>query len=217
MPNHVYSHVKFSGDQAQIDALLAGAASVDAETGEPFINFSKLYPCPPELTATVSPVRIVSEEEYAAETERLATLDKPDPLNCGRAITAAMRADYLQRFGVDNWYDWCCRYWGTKWGTYCVKQVAPNEYHFETAWSPASGLWERISELFPAVRIKTAFVDEGEGFYGRETYFGGEVVETVNGGDRDEIGELVGCPRYTDEEEFDEELDAGAENVSEAD
>ena len=52
-------------------------------------------------------------------------------------------ADLILKYGVDNWYDWHCNYWGTKWDV----DVQDNGYDssgdetyinlsFDSAWSP---------------------------------------------------------------------------------
>ena len=43
--------------------------------------------------------------------------------------------EFIEKYGVDNWYDWCCNNWGTKWGCY-DNEVDGGLYTFTTAWSP---------------------------------------------------------------------------------
>lgn len=206
MPNHVYSRLKLSGDAAQIEKFIEGTKVV--EDNEAFNDFTRWFPTPPELVKVQcgSGANIVSEEEYKK------ALEGPEPpMGCGRPITQAMSIDYKRRFGYDNWYDWNCKNWGTKWGTYQGKPdpEKENEFTFQTAWSPATGLWLNISKQFPDVVFETEAVDEGGGFVVVEIYQNGEVTEsTEHEWDSDEgieIRQSVG--QYNDEDEDDEDDD----------
>lgn len=48
----------------------------------------------------------------------------------------------IDKHGAANWYDWCPKYWGTKWGTYRTKvhemggDGSPVLIEFQCAWSP---------------------------------------------------------------------------------
>ena len=69
----------------------------------------------------------------------------------------------------DRWYDWNINNWGTKW------DVDPEcdhfesncfECEFETAWSPAEGIYYAIQEKFPDVSISWFFDEPGMEFAG---------------------------------------------------
>jgi len=51
-------------------------------------------------------------------------------------------------YGCDNWYDFACLHWGTKWNAYSV-EVEQDDTHmlyviFSTAWDSPRGIAERI-------------------------------------------------------------------------
>ena len=63
----------------------------------------------------------------------------------------------------DRWYDWNVNNWGTKWD---IDQPECDELdhncfecEFETAWSPAEGIFYELSEKYPDVDC-TWFYDE---------------------------------------------------------
>lgn len=157
MPNHVYSLVRIEGEQSQIDDFIAQSV------GEEELEFTRHYPCPPELLKVISPVRIVSQEEYDTYS---GNRDKP--------ITQEMCDEYLLKYGVPDWYSWCKLNWSTKWGCYNIRKVKDNIYTYQTAWTTAKNLWLKISELYPALEFVTLFCDEGGGFIGMEIYRSGK-------------------------------------------
>ena len=67
----------------------------------------------------------------------------------------------------DRWYHWCIDNWGTKWDM-CDKCTADideesgyAEFGFNTAWGPASGIYEKITEDFPDVGISWFYDEPG--------------------------------------------------------
>ena len=65
----------------------------------------------------------------------------------------------------DRWYHWCIDNWGTKWDM-CDKSTAEvdegyAEFGFNTAWGPASGIYEKITEDFPDVGISWFYDEPG--------------------------------------------------------
>lgn len=58
--------------------------------------------------------------------------------------------ELIDKYGADNWYDWCCTNWGTKWGCY-DNEVDGGIYTFTTAWSPvADYIIERLAMDIPS-------------------------------------------------------------------
>ena len=58
------------------------------------------------------------------------------------------RKRLMMEYGADNWYDFSCLHWGTKWNAYEI-EVIQNEEHtlfvsFLTAWDSPRGIAERI-------------------------------------------------------------------------
>ena len=65
----------------------------------------------------------------------------------------------------DRWYHWCIDNWGTKWDM-CDKSTAEvdegwAEFGFNTAWGPASGIYEKITEDFPDVGVSWFYDEPG--------------------------------------------------------
>lgn len=165
MPNHVYSRVIIKGEKSDMKEFMNAA-----KKGEWDIN--ALYPNP--LSGFTSPVRIVSQEDYNAEGV--------NPF-IGRAMTQEMHDQFVEQYGTADWYEWALRHWGTKWGVYDLDEIALSDneiiLRFCTAWSPATGLWRKVSEMFPALTFDSEFVDEGGNFCGKESYSDGLVIESA--------------------------------------
>lgn len=165
-------------------------------------DLNSLYPNP--LSGFTSPVRIVSEEEYQAAKRKLdEQIEKGGPfLNLGLPMTMEMQYQFILTHDTADWYQWANMNWGTKWGIYAVEEeVITNKeivLRYQTAWSPATGLWLKISEQFPDLIFETEFFDEGWNFAGRESYNAGLLLDEENvkvtGREGIRIAENVGYP-----------------------
>lgn len=209
MPNHVASVLELHGDSDQIQNLI-NKVEVKGEDGETTYNFDNLYPVPEELTRVSSPVKIISEEEFARKTAEVDERNKKFPgMSFGYPITEAQNRELLDKYGSNNWYDWRLKHHGTKWGLYNVIRTSDATFHYNTAWSPAREFFLHVSKDFPDVKFVTRFADEGGGFVGSETYKNGKVEESTDY-DWDSEGGItirqeVGYYYDEDEEEVEEE------------
>lgn len=101
----------------------------------------------------------------------------PQPENIFNGDLSMSKKEELIKNGTPNWYDWNCENWGTKWNSYSLKKVSWNTYEFDTAWSGVPGIIQRISELFPDVKINYLYADEDSGSNtGVYEFLGGDVV-----------------------------------------
>ena len=98
-------------------------------------DFNNIVPMPKELEGTTSP----NPEPASFEAKRLR-----------------------KQYGDDNWYDWCCNNWDTKWNS-CDATLSEDgdglEYVFDTAWGPPIKVIEALREQYPDLTI-SAFYDE---------------------------------------------------------
>lgn len=84
----------------------------------------------------------------------------------------AIHSELMSRYHVDNWYDWCCKYWGTKWDAssdFICDEGYPEgveEIEFQTAWSPPEAWFSHLVETFPDEEISMHFDEESCGFSG---------------------------------------------------
>jgi len=106
------------------------------EEGE--IDFNTVIPMPKELKGTVSPNRDDTQEKKDASK------------------------NLIEKYGSNNWYDWSCENWGTKWNgvsdepySYVIGSgdtlftYGEGIIHFRTAWSYPEGFIEALSKKFP--------------------------------------------------------------------
>jgi hypothetical protein len=148
MPNWCSNTVIVDGEKREIARF---EQYVMGDT-EPF-SFQSILPMPEELQGTVSPTRIVTQEEY----------DNYEPpshgFDVGKPITKEMSDRFKEQYDADNWCDWANENWGTKWdvvdGGGIEAGLAPTHlnYSFDTAWGPPNGIYEELVNQFPTLTI----------------------------------------------------------------
>jgi len=201
MPNHTSCLFKVIGEKSEIEPFIEKARKIfpanisEGEVQRIFTLQSFLAP-PKEILEVSSPVKIVSQEEYdAAVKKRDEQMALPEekrvfPYNFGEAslpLTAALSAEYKEKFGADNWYDWNIQNWGTKWDVYEISdawRVSTTEKgekiyqcNFQTAWSPPTQAIVQISVQYPNLTFYLAYADEGGGFLGYSIIKNGNIID----------------------------------------
>jgi len=86
-----------------------------------------------------------------------------------------------EKYGVVGWYDWNCKYWGTKWDASDL-YVSPHDNHvdFMTAWSFPEPILEMIAKNYDVV-IDGMFEEEGN-FHGNFQVHNGQFnIEYLDG------------------------------------
>ena len=94
----------------------------------------------------------------------------------------------------DNWFNWNCDNWGTKW--------APNEIWisyetetesamtFQSAWAPPTELFTAIAKLFPTLDFSLAYSEGGMAFCGATRWQEGELWNECH------VSNYTADPRY---------------------
>ena len=71
----------------------------------------------------------------------------------------------------DNWYNWSCENWGTKWNaceaSYHFRSEKEVFYNFDTAWSPPVSWFERAVQAYPDLEFEIQWEEGGMAFAGR--------------------------------------------------
>jgi len=77
----------------------------------------------------------------------------------------------IELYGVDNWYDWCCKHWGTKWNALnaCIddEDLSFGEsgwlnISYTTAWGPPEEWLLTMAKQYPQLRFCNEYCVEGE-------------------------------------------------------
>lgn len=137
------------------------------------LSFSSLLPCPEEIRNNTAPTKIISKKEFKAQEKRFAD-GKLTPIEktmgASRSITKEMSVEFKKKFGADNWYDWNCANYGTKWDVN-VDDFQETEteltYMFDTAWSPPVEWLGTICQMFPKLEFTLDYEESGSGFQGQ--------------------------------------------------
>jgi hypothetical protein len=163
MPNWVYTSINISGSKEEI-------ARFREQAGKPH----------PE-----------SYDEAAGKVEYSST----DPISFWNFIAPPQEAvESGEYFGTSgwvggekkgdtptNWYNWNNDNWNTKWDC-CNPELDTDEetnltYRFDTAWSPASPVFEKMVEQFPDLNFDI-YWEEEQGFGAELSGSGGELSIT---------------------------------------
>jgi len=188
MPNWCNNNLVLEHD----DPAMIQRAFDALERGE---FLSEFIPVPKELSETMS--------GSFGDDERQAMLE-------------AQTARNVEKYGYDNWYDYCVNEWGTKWD--CGEQGASDIHPegrmlhtaFDTAWSPPINAYEKLVDL--GFRVNAMYYEPGMGYAGSFGEHGDEEVnlEGMSADDieRDypELDEAFGIAECMREYQEDEEL-----------
>lgn len=189
MPNHISTNFRVTGPTAEVKRFIN-----DANGNDHLLNLDSLLPMPSELRMVSSPVKIMTQEEIdkqwadwkvAKEAGNVSSFDSDKPFGLG--ITKERSDSYKAKYGVDNWYDWAIANWGSKWGVYDETEWNITEVeddgltsagiNYQTAWSPVTIAWEKISKNYPTLEFFHEFADEGGGFVGNQLIQNGNIIE----------------------------------------
>jgi hypothetical protein len=189
MPNHISTNFRVTGPTAEVKRFIN-----DANGNDHLLNLDSLLPMPSELRMVSCPVKIMTQEEIdkqwadwkvSKEAGNVSSFDSDKPFGLG--ITKERSDSYKAKYGVDNWYDWAISNWGSKWGVYDETEWNITEVeddgltsagiNYQTAWSPVTNAWERISKNYPTLEFFHEFADEGGGFVGNQLIQNGEIIE----------------------------------------
>jgi hypothetical protein len=148
MPNWVTNKVTITGKKeilSKIKEEVKSTKKLPDETIEhSFFDFNKIVPMPIELRNTTSPnyppreeLKYRDPEEYKRELKRYNKQLK-----------------MKEKYGYDNWYDWSCANWGSKWNSCRESEIEYNrgevlEYEFNTAWSMPEQIFAALSKKYP--------------------------------------------------------------------
>lgn len=177
MPNWCRNVLTVRGDKDTINNFINMVSLSEEEQkvrGQRCDILSKLYPCPQELTDTVS--------GWSADEAVQAEREKQYEAN-------------IAKYGYKDWYDWQVANWGTKWGddgTY-ISDRTDNEviFHMDTAWEPPLTGIAHVATLFPTLRFALSYDESGMGFFGFATF-------SNNGEVSDKHREYDSIDGYTD-------------------
>lgn len=192
MPNHCSNNLTVSGDYAELTRFMSAITVTDPkdkENGRDY-RLSQLMPMPEVLVGTQSPCPS-SPDPNPNWAVMLAEgkMDKEwhDELvaNQRKRYEAGQKA--LAETGYTDWYEWCNKNWGTKWGDYdsdlsSGDSLNPEDgditLNYNTAWGPFSeGFFAHISKLFPTLYFYVEYEGEGMEFLGIMTAKNGEVKD----------------------------------------
>ena len=201
MPNHIVNHISLQGDPKKIRSMLETIKSDEHGIGS--VDFNKIVPMSKSLdieagsrtdrglkayrdfidvytlagTMNMEKLRnipVESEEIFL----RQRTDIRRDEWELGKAAWRNIRD-----FGAPTWYDWCISNWGTKWNAYGYSEDTI-DYHdgdtlyFQTAWSAPHPILEKLTQMFPDIRLEHEWADEDIGQNcGRCSYQNGERIE----------------------------------------
>jgi Ferredoxin-like domain in Api92-like protein len=75
--------------------------------------------------------------------------------------------------------EWASKHWGTKWNACGFHEPDRYECVFSTAWSPPSGVWEKLGAMFPALDFSLSGCEPNMDFAFKGTIRGGK-LELLN-------------------------------------
>lgn len=210
MPNWVANKVSIFADETLLAKIREEVKGTPYSNGEDRdFDFNQIAPIPTELQGTTSPTRIISQEEFDKQEERIAKDELTEgekKFGVTRGLTQELADEYRQRFGHSDWYGWQNENWGTKWNASEVYWSDDSEYvSFNTAWSTPFNLFTKLSEKYPEAKFEIQFADEDFGHnVGTFTLINGEEIEEniPEGGSREAL-ELAMEIHYGGADEYD--------------
>ena len=202
MPNYIRVRLSFSGDKSQIKKLdeLVKTETINDKNNIVgcVFDFNKIIPMPEELNITsgtqgdfgmryllLKAKHPITWNQDEIEFMRSAEKQKEkNPESFEASIELGKKyMENIVKFGHKDWYSWRIHNWGTKWNALESNIVYDingelSEVDFETAWNFPDPIIQKLSELFPDVRVEFVYADEDTSYNtGTGVYEGGVLVD----------------------------------------
>ena len=156
--------------ETELKSLLEAIKTVEQRedrTVEMVIDFNKILPMPEDLEGTRYPMEIISDEEYKEQEQRLANgelTEKEKTMGVYRKLSAKAQAQFIKKYGADNWYDWKTQNWGTKWNSSESMMIDEVRISFLTAWGTPLEVITTLSLKFTNFKFSIDYADEDTGY-----------------------------------------------------
>lgn len=188
MPNYVRTRITFEVSESKRKKIL------DFVKGDKSVfDFNKIIPCPESIEKAVESSDV---HEAAIKWMKETPCDITDNEGLEKLLRkgSVFKAEHVRtginnllRFKIYGWYDWKCKFWGTKWNA-CDPNI--DDYGniiFETAWSAPVPIYKALSQRFPEVEFNIVYADEDTGYNcGIIVAKGGELsLEQYDGGSKE--------------------------------
>ena len=144
MPNHTTNEVLIetnTNEEQEIIALQILKNDLGIKNGQ--FDFNGIIPMPKEIKkgSEISLENFVDGDEPEGYENVMGKYVPKDP---------GIRNMLVIKYGSDNWYDWACDHWGTKWNAYDVEICQDDEsilqVDFLTAWDSPRGVVKKLSK-----------------------------------------------------------------------
>ena len=177
MPNHVENKLKVKGKKEDIEDF-----KKEAKNAKEAFSIHNLFPMPKELENTKSPPEVLVGIAFVKRFQEYQEEIKKNPdWGTGKPISGRESKRLIDKYRANNWYDWCIKNWGTKWGSYDSELYGNGKtylkYIFNTAWSPPVAALEKISADYPNLLFELSYKEEGMGFKGKATFQNGLIED----------------------------------------
>ena len=195
MPNWVFNSLVVSGEQSELDRMVAHLNS----------PFDKHFPESKWNKETESWEHTPSVQHYSNPVFAFWNICRPTDVKKyygqevfkksafdenGEFDNVAFMAEFVRAMSEDeDWYHWNVRNWGTKWDVAVEDgneypntemEITDNGsvmYRFQTAWSPVSEALTTLSEMFPTLEFDYEYEEE-QGWGGNATIVAGDYTIT---------------------------------------
>ncbi len=166
MPNWVMTHARFTGNQTEIDKMRKFMKSKES-----VFDFNRLIPMPKSLDIESGTSEDIARACARARKNGQTTCEEYSRDWVRERHTFDEWADIgdvyesnVKKYGCSTWYNWHCQHWGTKWNA-CDPAWSPDgkSLSFETAWSFAEPVFNKLAEKFPNIEMYVEFADEDIG------------------------------------------------------
>ena len=171
MPNWCSNELEVIGDKKARDEFIARITNEDTSEHK-YEILPNLFPCP-------EPLRKARAGHFTAEPNSnwANLLEKGDiTQEWHDELVERNRKGYeeaqanIAQYGYSDWYEWCVKNWGTKWGDTETDLMVHDDdqtmLSFQSAWSPPVEGLQKISEKFPTLTFVLTYSEEGMDFYG---------------------------------------------------